>query len=111
MTPPANAETSATGSNRLRVVRCLIVCLALIFAALVTKPTVAAAEDDVRAAFERFVAAQNAHDIKAVETLLLASPDFLWITRGAPVWGLTQRSNVSRRCMMERGVLSRTPPA
>lgn len=87
MTTPANAKTSESRSNRLRVARYLIVCLALMFAALMTKPTVAAREDDVRAAFERFVAAQNAHDIKAVETLLLASPDFLWITRGTPVWG------------------------
>ena len=49
-----------------------------------------AAEDAdaaVRAAFDRFVAAQNAHDIKAVESLLSESPDFLWITRGAPIWG------------------------
>jgi ketosteroid isomerase-like protein len=62
-------------------------CVAVAFAALMTKPTVAAPQDDVRASFERFVAAQNAHDIKAVEMLLLASPDFLWITRGTPIWG------------------------
>ena len=37
--------------------------------------------------FDRFVTAQNAHDIKAVESLLLGSPNFLWITRGTPVWG------------------------
>jgi hypothetical protein len=29
----------------------------------------------------------NAHNIKAVESLLLGSPNFLWITRGMPVWG------------------------
>jgi len=52
-----------------------------------TGPAAAASEDEVRATFERFVTAQNAHDVKAVESLLLASPDFLWITRGAPVWG------------------------
>jgi hypothetical protein len=34
-----------------------------------------------------FVAAQSAHDIAAVESLLVGSPEFLWITRGAPVWG------------------------
>jgi hypothetical protein len=44
-------------------------------------------EDDARATFDRFVAAQNAHDLKAVEALLLDSPQFLWITRGTPVWG------------------------
>lgn len=40
-----------------------------------------------QALFERFVAAQNAHDPAAVEALLWNSPDFLWITRGVPVWG------------------------
>lgn len=44
-------------------------------------------EEDVKATFAKFVAAQNAHDLKAVEGLLLDSPDFLWITRGAPLWG------------------------
>ncbi len=44
-------------------------------------------EREVRATFERFVAAQNKHDVKAVESLLLNSSDFLWITRGTPVWG------------------------
>jgi hypothetical protein len=44
-------------------------------------------KDEVRATLERFVAAQNAHDIKALESLLLKSPNLLWITRGTPVWG------------------------
>jgi uncharacterized protein (TIGR02246 family) len=44
-------------------------------------------EDEVRALFTKFVAAQNAHDLKAVGALLQDSPQFLWITRGAPVWG------------------------
>ena len=50
-------------------------------------PLAAAPEDEVRATFDRFVAAQNDHDAKAVEALLLDSPNFLWITRGTPVWG------------------------
>ncbi len=45
------------------------------------------AEGDARALFERFVAAQNAHDAAAVEALLWNSPDFLWITRGQAIWG------------------------
>lgn len=44
-------------------------------------------EDEVRALFDRFVRAQNAHDLSAVGELLLDSPNFLWITRGAPIWG------------------------
>ena len=54
---------------------------------LFTMAAWAASEDEVRATFDRFVAAQNAHDVKAVEALLVDSPNFLWITRGAPVWG------------------------
>ena len=44
-------------------------------------------EDEIRALFERFVAAQNAHDLQAVGEILSDSEEFLWITRGAPVWG------------------------
>jgi ketosteroid isomerase-like protein len=54
---------------------------------LTIKSALAAPEDEVRATFDRFVAAQNAHDLKTVESLLLGSPNFLWITRGTPVWG------------------------
>ena len=60
------------------------------FAALsvLVRPLAAAPEDEVRATFERFVAAQNEHDAKAVEALLLDWPNFLWITRGTPIWGV-----------------------
>jgi len=47
----------------------------------------AALEDEVRAAFERFVSAQNAHDPAAVGALLDERADFLWITRGTAIWG------------------------
>ncbi len=62
----------------------------LVLALVATLPpatAVASPEDEVRATFERFVAAQNAHDAKAVEALFLDAPQFLWITRGIPVWG------------------------
>ena len=60
---------------------------ALLLVTLMIKPAVAVPEDEVRSTFDRFVKAQNAHDLTTVESLLLGSPDFLWITRGAPVWG------------------------
>jgi hypothetical protein len=65
------------------------VAVSAIFAASSLSPGSAAvaSEDEVRAAFQQFVTAQNAHDVKPVEGLLLPSPDFLWITRGAPIWG------------------------
>jgi len=47
----------------------------------------ASVDDEVRAAFDRFVRIQNAHDAKALEPLLADSPHFLWITRGTAVWG------------------------
>jgi uncharacterized protein (TIGR02246 family) len=47
----------------------------------------AEAEAEIRAVFERFVSAQNAHDLQAVGEILSDSEDFLWITRGTPVWG------------------------
>jgi hypothetical protein len=52
------------------------------------------ADAELRAPFEGFVAAQNAHDAPAVEALLCDSPDFLWSTRGQAVWG--------RQAAMER---------
>jgi ketosteroid isomerase-like protein len=82
-----NEKKNGTGLYRSRFARILIAYMALMFLSLATKPAIAAAEDEVRATFNRFVAAQNAHDIKAVESLLLSSPNFLWITRGTPIWG------------------------
>ena len=63
--------------------------MAMLFATLIlsVSPAVAAPDDEVKAAFDRFVVAQNAHDVAAVRELLSDSPDFLWVTRGAPIWG------------------------
>ena len=82
MNPHANHHDSCS-----RVATRSIVCATMLLVSLLIKPAVAASEDEVRSTFDRFVAAQNAHDIKAVETLLLGSPHFLWVTRGAPIWG------------------------
>jgi ketosteroid isomerase-like protein len=83
----ANSKTTQADLYRRRVAGRLIACVTLMLISLMTKSAVAAPEDDVRATFDRFVVAQNAHDIKALESLLLKSPDFLWITRGTPVRG------------------------
>lgn len=50
-------------------------------------PTFAGSDDDVRAIFDNFVTAQNSHDVAAVREVLLDSADFLWVTRGTPIWG------------------------
>ena len=41
----------------------------------------------LRELFDRFVAAQNAHDLDAVAALLLHTPEFLWITPAGPAFG------------------------
>ena len=62
--------------------------LLILILLLATTGTVrAGSEDEVKATFARFVAAQNAHDLKEVGALLQDSAQFLWITRGSPVWG------------------------
>lgn len=65
------------------------IILAMLVAVLTmsTGQALAGVEDDVKTTFDRFVAAQNAHDVSAVRGLLLESPNFLWVTRGAPIWG------------------------
>jgi uncharacterized protein (TIGR02246 family) len=64
-----------------------MVSMLSVLSVLGVSPLCAAPEDEVRAVVERFVAAQNAHDIRAVGELLLDAPHFLWITRGTPIWG------------------------
>src|SRR5437667_11362165 len=56
-------------------------------AAIATPAQAATMEDEVRAVFDKYIAVQNAHDLKAMRNLLIDSPDFLWITRGRPIWG------------------------
>ena len=60
------------------------------FAALTAIATLAQAatmEDEVRAVFDKYIATQNAHDLKSMRSLLADSPDLLWISRGKPIWG------------------------
>jgi ketosteroid isomerase-like protein len=65
-----------------------VISIAALLALLIVPSTASAnPQDEVRAAFDQFVVAQNAHDIVAVGALLLDSPSFLWITRGTPIWG------------------------
>ena len=86
MNEPTNSPTIRNAGGP-RISQRLVAFAALLLISLVTNAGAAAPDDEARVTFERFVAAQNAHDVKAVESLLLNSPDFLWITRGTPVWG------------------------
>lgn len=86
MSATTNSLTNRDVRN-LKISRRMAAYLAVLFISLVNNAASAAPEDEVRTTFDRFVAAQNAHDIKAAESLLLGSPNFLWITRGTPIWG------------------------
>jgi uncharacterized protein (TIGR02246 family) len=68
----------------MRWISRITVSLALLVVAGVAR---AGTEDEVKALFAKFVAAQNAHDLKTVGDLLQDSPQLLWITRGTPIWG------------------------
>jgi hypothetical protein len=81
-------------SNRVLtkgIVSCLALALSMLLA--VSGSAKAGAEDEVRLLFDKFVTAQNAHDLKTVGEILEDSPHFLWITRDpqsgrpAPFWG------------------------
>ncbi len=58
-----------------------------VLAAIGTPAQAATMEDEVRAVFDKYIAIQNAHDLKSMRGLLADSPDLLWISRGKPVWG------------------------
>ena len=56
-------------------------------AMLAMSPACATPRDQIRGAFTKFITAQNAHQLKVVDELLLASSDFLWIAPGQTVRG------------------------
>jgi hypothetical protein len=58
-----------------------------ILALLISVASASAAGSDVRTAFQKFVTVQNAHDLASLKSILLDSPDFLWISAGTPIWG------------------------
>lgn len=64
-----------------------IVAAALAAATLSMPVAQAAPSDEARALYDQFVVAQNASDFDRVETLLLDSPKFLWVTNGLSIWG------------------------
>ena len=64
------------------------VFLALLLVVLSVAPAAwAGPGDKIRTLFDRFVAAQNAHDLSAVRGLLWNSARFLWVARGTLIWG------------------------
>jgi hypothetical protein len=42
---------------------------------------------EARVIYEKFAAAQNLRDLEKVRSLLLDSPEFLWVSDGKSIWG------------------------
>ena len=59
----------------------------LVAAAMFATAAHANMEEEVRAVFDKYIATQNAHDLKGMRNLLSDSPDLLWISRGKAIWG------------------------
>src|SRR4051812_20763807 len=67
--------------------KAVMLAVAMAIASL-ANPARADWSDEVRATYERFAAAQNAHDLSKVRALLLDSPSFLWVSDGRSIWGV-----------------------
>lgn len=67
--------------------RAALLGLALAIAMPFCGAATAASRDEIRATYERFVAAQNARDLARVRELLVDSPQFLWVSNGRSFWG------------------------
>jgi ketosteroid isomerase-like protein len=65
----------------------LSVALAVVLTALLGGHASAADESEARAFFTKFVAAQNAHDVDAVKSMLWDSPGMLWFGRNVETRG------------------------
>lgn len=61
--------------------------LALLATILVAHQAKADPSDEARAIYRQFAAAQNLRDLEKVGSLLLDSPDFLWVSDGKSIWG------------------------
>ncbi|MEZ5670433.1 MAG: nuclear transport factor 2 family protein [Alphaproteobacteria bacterium] len=66
-------------------------------------------EGAVRDLYDRFAAAQNAHDVPAVRDLLLDSPRFLWVSNGMSYWG--PETMVERMATFQRAEVWQVEPA
>src|SRR5581483_6243604 len=71
----------------MRLPRALMGAVLLGFALIASTDCRADPAQQARATYEAFAAAQNRHDLEAVQDLLLDSPTFLWVSDGKSIWG------------------------
>lgn len=83
--------------------------MALAIAVTLGGPALAGPQEEVRALYETFAAAQNARDLEGVRAVLSDSPDFLWISDGRPVWG--REAMLDRMAGFQKAEVWRVEPA
>lgn len=82
----------------------------LLAASIAVAPSANAAQrDELRMTYERFVTAQNARDLGTVRTLLLDSPQFLWVSDGKTFWG--RETMLERMARYQKAEVWRAEPA
>ena len=69
------------------VMKSIIAAIALVLSFCAATGAEADTAGDVRALYEKFSGAQNARDLVKVRTLLVDSPQFLWVSDGKSFWG------------------------
>ncbi len=84
------------------------VLMAMIVASFTASAARADPATEVRAVYGRFVAAQNAHDLAGVRSVLLDSPQFLWVSDGRSVWG--REDTLARMAQFQKAPVWRVEP-
>jgi hypothetical protein len=64
-----------------------VAVLLVALAPLPAAPAPAGTASEVRGLYDQFLTAQNARDLEAVRAVLLASPEFQWVSDGKSFWG------------------------
>ena len=84
---------------------------ALVLAAVLATAAPASADpaSEIRALYQDFVTAQNAHDLAAVRRLFVPSPQFLWISDGMAFWG--PDTVLSRMALFQQAEVWHVDPA
>src|SRR5258708_25066671 len=86
----------------------LIAALVLLGGLLLPLAAAADPASEALALYRRFVAAQNAGDLAAVEAALLDSPKFLWVSDGMSIWG--RKATLERMALFQQAELWHVEP-
>jgi len=82
-----NSTMRPSGRPAWRLVRLTAVLAVIMMAAAGGQASAAADETEARVFFTKFVAAQNAHDVNSVKSMLWDSPGMLWFGRNVETRG------------------------